>query len=261
MNEYFTSEAPSSQLAIESVNAAWISRLPIEGTVSGVIPLFEDSRINWLTERLELNGKSVLELGSFEGGHSYMLAKAGAEVTAIESNSLSYLKSLVAKEILGYEAKNLYGDFLSYLPSASNFDLIVASGVLYHMENPIELLCEIASKTSRVFLWTHYFDNDYRDWNPNLLTRLKDKFAQKGKVVEHKNFKYPVVTQYYLESLNLKEFCGGPTEQSAWMYRSDIIELLGKLEFDLVEIVFENREHQNGPSFAIYAEKTLNTLN
>jgi SAM-dependent methyltransferase len=255
INEYFTTEAPSIQLALDTINTNWVSKLPIVDTVTGEIPLFDDARMHWLVDRVNLRGKTVLELGSFEGGHSYILSKTGAEITAIESNSLSYLKALVAKDILGYRAKNLYGDFLEFLPSAPKFDLIVASGVLYHMENPVKLLCEIADKTSKIFLWTHYFDSNFQDWNPEVLVRLEDKFAIDGKFSEFKSHRYPVITQSYLESLNLKEFCGGPTERSAWMYRADILKLLAELGFKTIEVIMENREHKHGPSFAVYAEK------
>lgn len=256
INEFYTVEAPNTQITLDMLGAKWISHVPVENSKTGDIPLFDDVRIQWLCERLNVSGMKVLELGSFEGGHSFTLSKNGAIVTGIESNSLSFMKSLIAKEILNHEAKFLYGDLLKYLETSENYDLIVASGVLYHMENPVELLCLIAAKTNKVFLWTHYFDPDVTNWNLEMAKRLGDKFAYDGEVSAYLNFEYPVVTQRYLESLELKEFCGGPTEKSSWMFRRDIIDLLKKLGFNNLEIIMENVDHKHGPSFAIYAEKS-----
>ena len=80
-----------------------------------------------------------------------MLSKYGADVTGIESNSLSFMKSLIAKELLNHKAKFVYGDFVKYLEVSEDYELIVASGVLYHMENPVELLCRISLKTNKLF--------------------------------------------------------------------------------------------------------------
>ena len=254
-NEFFTQSGPSNQSTLDLVGANWISKVPLKHTTSGSIPLFEDGRIDWLTSRVEIDGFEVLELGSFEGGHTFMLNNAGGNVTAIESNSLSYLKSLVAKELLGFKAKYIYADFIQFLDNCDNFDLVVASGVLYHMENPVELLYKISLHTNRIFIWTHYFDNDFSKVNNEFSLRIHDKFTVANEIASYGNFSYSVVTQKYLESLDLKEFCGGPTEKSSWMFKDDIIDMIHKLGFDTVEVVLENADHKHGPSCAIYAER------
>ena len=255
LNDFFTLDAPSNQMTLDLLGAKWISHVPAENSITGNIPLFEDGRIQWLVEKVKISDLKVLELGSFEGGHSFLLSKNGANVTGVESNSLSFMKSLIAKEILNHDAKFLYGDLLKYLEMCDDYDLIVASGVLYHMENPVELLCRIALKTNRIFLWTHYFDPDVKNWNKEAAERVGDKFALGGDIATYSNFSFPVVTQSYLESLQLKEFCGGPTDKSSWMFRGDIIDLLKKLGFGRLEVVMENIDHIHGPSFAIYADK------
>ena len=256
INEYFTLESPNSQSTLDCLGAKWISKVPLKNVNSGHIPLFEDGRMDWLTKRIDVSGKQVLELGSFEGGHTFMLANAGASVTGVESNSLSFIKSLLGKELLQYQAQFLYGDILRYLETCNFYDIIVASGVLYHMENPVEMLCRVAKKTNRVFIWTHYFDSNFRNWNSEVVDRLADKFLDAGERAEFGDFSYPVITQKYLESLDLREFCGGPTEKSAWMFREDILDLLTHLNFKNIEIVMEKVDHKHGPSFAIYAEKS-----
>lgn len=165
------------------------------------------------------------------------------------------MKSLLAKELLQINARFIYGDFMGYLEIGEEYDLVVASGVLYHMINPVELLCKIAECTNRIYLWTHYFDPNTANLNGEIAKRVTDKFERSDSHSEFAGFSYPVVTQKYLESLNLKEFCGGPKDTSAWMYRDDILDLLGRLGFQNIEVVLEDVGHQNGPSFAVYAKK------
>lgn len=86
---------------------------------------------------------TVLELGPLEAGHTYMLEKMGARsIVAVEANSRAYLKCLIVKELFELKrAKFLLGDFVAYLKNNTrHFDLCLASGVLYHMQNPAELL-------------------------------------------------------------------------------------------------------------------------
>ena len=157
--------APSDQNAVDIMRREWASRFPGDlgnAIEAGQIPLFEDSRIIWAIEQLGgITGFHILELGPLEGGHSYMLEQNGAaSVFAVEGNTRAYIKCLITKEVLGLKrVKFGCGDFCTYLSQTSkHFDMILASGVLYHMRDPVSLIAEIARHTNRVYLWTHYWD-------------------------------------------------------------------------------------------------------
>ena len=108
-------------------------------------------------------GRTVLELGPLEGGHSYMLQHLGApSVVAVEANTRAFMRCLCIKEIFGLDRVHLkLGDFLAYLGEDSErFGIVAACGALYHMLDPIRLLDLIAEKTDRLLLWTHYYDAD-----------------------------------------------------------------------------------------------------
>src|SRR3954451_816201 len=141
----------------------WLSKLPAEiGLAGGPIDLFDDARIHRLLGAIDIAGQKVLELGPLEAGHTTHLLRAGAaHVTAIEGNSLAFLKCLAVKEALGLEnVRFLLGDFVDFLRQRQHaFDVCVASGVLYHMQNPVELI-ELLSQACRryLFLWSHYYD-------------------------------------------------------------------------------------------------------
>ena len=151
--EGYEASFPSRQTAVDVFRGEWVSQLP--GLEGGEIPLFADDRIAWLTDRVAVTGKTVLELGPLEGGHSYMLHQGGAgRVLAVEANRRAFLKCLIVKETFGLDrVEFLCGDLLEYLrQSTERFDLCLASGVLYHMRDPIEMLRLAARACDQLFL-------------------------------------------------------------------------------------------------------------
>ena len=127
------------------------------------MPLFEDPRVAWGLEALGgVSGQRALELGPMEGGHSYMLQRGGArEVVSIEGNQRCYLKCLVVKEVAGLDrVRYELGDFVEFMRATpERFDLCLASGVLYHMADPLEVVHLVSRVADRAFFWTHYHDD------------------------------------------------------------------------------------------------------
>jgi hypothetical protein len=255
---------PSPMSALSLFEGEWSSQFPqafVGGSGGpGGADLFEDARIHWLLDELgPVAGWNVLELGPLEGGHTYMLDRAGARVTAIESNSHAYLKCLVGKELVGGSPRFLYGDFMVYLEDArrrgEHFDLVVASGVLYHMQEPLELLELLGDVSSRIFLWTHYFDPDSSHWAPPIRARMTDKWASEPTLHSSRRLRARAWRQSYLESLEWAGFSGGPSEGSLWLHRQDLLTSLATLGFEDVRITHDQPDHPNGPAFSLLAQK------
>ena len=141
-NDASVSHAPTAQATIDILDG-WVSILPAElgAATRGFAPLFADERAIWAIDRLGgVRGATILELGPLEGGHTYMLDRAGAKsIIAIEGNKRCYLKCLITKELLGVDSAHLLlGDFVSWLEQdRRRFDVIWATGVLYHMTEPL----------------------------------------------------------------------------------------------------------------------------
>src|SRR5512136_1168112 len=186
----YSSDAPSPQAALDIFRGDWASALPppLESCRAGSMPLFSDPRISWAAEQLGgVEGRRVLELGPLEGGHSYLLERLGASsIVAVEGNARAYLKCLTIKELLGlHKVRFLFGDFVEYLrASPGGFDLGVASGVLYHVENPVELIALLGRACEQLFIWTHYYDRDAVARDP----RLARHFTR-STTVEHEAFR------------------------------------------------------------------------
>lgn len=249
--------APNPQVALDLFKGEWSSQLPgpYAALQAGPIGLFNDDRITWALEQLGgAAGKSVLELGPLEGGHSYMIEQAdAAEIIAIEANSRAFLKCLIVKELLGLKrVQFLCGDFIEYLRATPRrFDLIVASGVLYHMRDPAELIELLAQHTDHVFIWTHYYDAAVIKASPVLVPKFPG-----GRPAEHAGFKHSLYRQEYQLPPDCSGFCGGSATHSAWMPREEILACVRYFGFDQLQIAFDVPEHPNGPSFAFVASRS-----
>ena len=226
LDQYVTL-APSIQNALDIFQAEWASLLPgnLASLRAGNVPLFEDQRVLWAVEQLGgIQGKSVLELGPLEAGHTYMLEQLGAKsILSIEANTRAFLKCLIIKEVMDMRrAQFLCGNFVEYLLNCKDkFDVCFSAGVLYHMTNPAQLISSIAQVSNQVYIWTHYFDHQLIANNPD----LAPKFKFEGVSTEYQGFKHTLYHQSYQAALDLEGFCGGSQPFSYWMSRDDILIL------------------------------------
>lgn len=254
----YVHDAPSPQTAVDVFAGEWTSSLPPEaGATAGTIPLWCDPRIDWIVERGGgVAGKSVIELGPLEAGHTYMLERAGAHVTAIEGNSRAYLKCLVVKELLGMaNARFELGDFLPYMETTDHHaDLLVASGVLYHAPDPVRLLTAMGRVSDSIGIWTHYFDEVMYENNAGFRNVFAEPHEQTYRSPAGER-QLRLHRRLYLDSLQFKGFCGGAEESAVWMELDDIVALLGDLGFAHVEIGTNETEHVHGPCVLLYATR------
>ncbi len=254
----YANSPPSPQNAINIFYGDWISKFPdtLGATVAGQIELFSDERIHWfINETGGLEGKTVLELGPLEGMHSHLLEASGAKsITAVESDTRAFLKCLVTKELLDLSrVRFLCGDFIEYLRDdrSPHFDACIASGVLYHMINPAELISLIAKHCDQyLFLWTHYYDAEIIEANQQLSRRFSKPIA-----VNHQGFDYSICTRNYLESAGTGTFCGASGTKSSWMTKDDLFRCLKFFGFEIFRVWFDEPLHENGPSIAVIASR------
>ena len=259
LDSYVTS-VPSAQNAIDIFKGEWKSRFPSVAGLqcsAGQVPLFEDWRIDWALEQIGgVEGKAILELGPLEGGHSFMMERSGAaSITAIEANTRAFLKCLIAKELLRLKRVHFQcGDFVEYLRQRpGKFDFCIASGVLYHQTNPIELLHLLGEACDQVYIWTHYFEPEIVRQNPNLSQNFKS-----SENTEYGGFKHVLHLHQYADSLTVPGFCGGGNSYSNWISRDDLFR--GLEHFGFRDIVVRSSEddtahHPNGPAISLVATK------
>lgn len=249
-------QPPGPQQVLDIFRGEWSSAMPAESglqTQPGRAPLFEDDRVTWAVAQAGgVSGKRILEIGPLEGGHSYMLERAGAaEVVAVEANTRSFLKCLCVKEVFGLHAVRFrLGDCVSFMErDPGGWDMVFASGILYHMKDPMSFLALLPKMAPKLLLWTHYFDESVVRGTPALAHKFGplEKSSRNG-------FAFEFVEQSYKEALQWNGFCGGSAATSLWLTRDTILGFLRHLGYSRIEVSFETPDHPNGPAFAVYAD-------
>jgi SAM-dependent methyltransferase len=246
----FETRAPSHQTAFDVFKGRWASGLSrvLPGVVAGEDDLFvADGRPARVLERFAsreggLAGQRVLELGPLEGAHTYQLERLGAAVTAVEANVEAWLKCLIVKEQLQLRARFLLGDFVAHLEQAPDgYDLIFASGVLYHLPDPARAIAAMAGRTDRVFIWTHVHDD--RAWP-----------RSKPIVVERDGQRLTYHVRAYRER-GYSRFWGGAHAAAAMLTREDLLACLARHGFTELDVHEETPDHPHGPALSLSAWK------
>lgn len=249
------SRLPAQQNAVDLV-PGWHHAFPEQYTIrAGQAELYNDGRIQWAIEQFgNFEGKRVLELGPLEAFHTAMLERQNPSVLdAVEANVAAYLRCLITKQVLDLRlAKFHLGNFLRWLERDNlKYDLIVGCGVLYHMNDPIELLDLISRRTDAVYIWTHYFDPTATQNDPRYLAL--DGSVRTVRCGQHT---ISLHGRHYYGAEKDIMFCGGPEDLHYWMEKTQIVDVLRTLGFDDVRSAHDHPDHPNGHAISIFARRT-----
>jgi hypothetical protein len=258
LDDFKYNKEPPSRQAVVDLYKPWASILPDtphgEKLVSnGGSGLFDDHRIKLLLGIVQVNGTRVLELGPLEGGHSYMLSRAGAHVVAIEGSPLAYTKLLAVNEIYGLKhVQFLYGNFIAFVKESvekkRKFHAVICVGVLYHMTDPMELLFMLSQITDNILIWTQYY-------NPKIL--LSYIWLNDDKPITVGGYTHTPHKHKY--DSRGKTFLGGQDPVACWLERKDILGGLAMFGFNkfhhLEKSIPEEENHPHGSQFTFLARR------
>jgi hypothetical protein len=256
--EVYVATAPSIQGTLDLFKGEWASAFPPSlGThVAGRLPLFADNRLKWGVEGLGgVRDRNVLELGPLDGGHTFALEQMGAAgITAVEANQRAYLRCLVLKEVLDLtRSRFLLGDCRAFLRDnpERRFDVCVASGILYHLDDPIDLLFLLSQACPKVYIWTHYFDSRRIVRRPSVHARFRSAAANR---IRH-GFEHVAHPYHYEFERFYSQFAGGSKHVAHWLEREQLIDALRHFGYAEIQVAFEEPDHIHGPAIAITAQK------
>ena len=225
----------------------WWTTFTVDGVkVGGHSDPNDDWRLFWTLEAVGgARDKRILELGSFEGGHTKFLLDRGArEVVGIEGFRPAWLRSLVVKEIFGLEAARLlYGDFCDYVGSYTGdpYDLVLAFGVLYHQRNPAQLIRDLAGVTNRVLVWSQVADKTSPPGEETTVTA--GDAAYRGRVNHYGNTRD-----------TSPDYCGGVHPSAVWLYPDEQLRAFTDAGFAFVAKHPDHRT-DHGPAMLYAASK------
>ncbi|MBV6631593.1 MAG: class I SAM-dependent methyltransferase [Alphaproteobacteria bacterium] len=250
-NQFYLVDPPHHQHGFDLFKGEWSSDVP--GYDTGHATLFDDARLNWIAKRCGgYADKTILELGPLEAGHTYIIAKEKPKrLLSLEANTRAFLKCLVAANALRIDAEFMLGDFVPYLGETEDrFDLLVASGVLYHMKEPFKVIEGMARVADRIGIWTHYYDPNVATTNQTLAQHISTEPQEvefHGQTLHQHRYDYE-------GTLGWAGFCGGTAPFANWVPQADIVKAFDLLGFD-TDIGNDQPDHAHGACMMLYAQR------
>jgi SAM-dependent methyltransferase len=205
----------------------WVTKFQIDGKgFGGDYDAASDSRVVQFHAAFP-DVTSVLELGSFEGGHTASVAQLPGiqRVVALEGRPENVARAEFALDLLGVRNVDVrVVDLETFdLSTLGSFDVVFNCGLLYHLPRPWELLERIAAVANRMYLSTHYAADESVDTN------------QHG---------YP---GYWYQEFGYADRLSGLAPSSFWPTRAALIEMLAASGFSHSDVVFDDPNFPHGP--------------
>ena len=153
------------------------------------------------------------------------------------------------KELFNLPARFLFGDFNGFLQQTpQRYDWVLASGVLYHTQEPVELLERIARTTDNLMVWTMYYDAAVVEASEELRAHFDPEPV-------HATFRGADIEMYrynYLEAL-MARLQRRPCASSMWLTKESLLGALNKLGYKVT--VGHDGQTPNGASLALVASR------
>jgi len=212
----------------------WVTRFSIRGhTYGGSVDFEGDLRVKQFCRAFP-DARTVLELGSLEGGMTFELARnmPGARIHGVEGRPSNLEKSRLVQGLLGIRNVEFQQVNLEVVPLSDlgRFDAVLCAGLLYHLPRPWELLAGFQAVTDRVLISTHYAAEDRAD-----------------EEVEG-------IRGHWYREYGEEDPLSGLSPRSFWMTLPAITSRLQADGFD-VEVVSDEPGHQNGPLLSLVARR------
>src|SRR5688500_10902724 len=214
----------------------------IEKTVNLFIPLARD-------ERSKLR---VVDLGCLEGGYTVQFARMGFDTLGIEAREENIQKCNYVKSNLSYSNLNFVHDDVRNLSKYGKFDITFCSGVLYHLNDPIQFLRTVSTCTSKLLLLNTHFtrEKDLRYDFGALNSYLIDRILKRIKKLKYrKNYRLSIISQsegyrgrWYKEwketekkdKIEKMVWASYNNNKSFWLCKKDLTKALHDVGFDSV---------------------------
>ncbi|MGI8639062.1 MAG: class I SAM-dependent methyltransferase [Pyrinomonadaceae bacterium] len=213
----------------------WITKFEInEVEYGGNFDAMKDERIQqFFTDFPAV--KTILELGSLEGGHSFALAQNPnvEKVVAVEAREKNIEKAKFIQRLLDDKKVEFIEADLEKtdLTKLGTFDAVFCSGLLYHLLEPWKLIEQCGKISPNIFIWTQYAcENEAKKFSNG----FRGKWYREGG---------------WLDPLS------GVSKYSFWLSMGSLISLLTTNDFKDIHIIENNLNHPRGCAITLSATK------
>ena len=213
----------------------WITKFVVEGqTYGGDYDAMNDPRIDQFFQSFP-EAHSILELGSFEGGHTLALAQRPhvTRVLGVEGRAYNITRARFAQRLLKISnAEFVEGNLEKHdWARSGKFDAVYCVGLLYHLPKPWELIQKISRVSPNLFLWTHYT-------------------AEKNALKKLKGFEGVFVPEH-----GLQDPLSGLSVNSFWPSMASLRAILTQSGYRTIRVIEDNAQHPHGPSVTLAASR------
>lgn len=210
----------------------WVTKFTINGAAyGGAFDAMNDARLAQFHEHFP-NVKTILELGSLEGGHSFGLARNTnvQRIVALEGRPFNIERAQFVQKLLGVDKVTFVEANLEETDLAAHgqFDAVFCAGLLYHLPEPWKLIAQCARVSPGLFIWTHYAADD----------NTVEVNGYQGK--------------WYQES-GLRDPLSGMSKESFWPTLAFLKTMLSQHGYDKVHVIEDDPKHPHGPATTLAA--------
>lgn len=218
-----------------------------------------DTRLKALLRVLEfcyrgrLANMRVADLGCLEGGFALALAQRGMNVVGIEARAENLAKARLLKqhfdlpnlEFVQDDVKNFTRD------NFGDFDVVLALGILYHLDQPAAWLRQIAGATRSVLI----VDSHYAPDDEASLALIDERIAQLSALERIEDGAATYEGRWFFEYGEDAEredqlWASYSNRKSFWLTKDSLLRAVSSAGFDLV---FEQHDY----SAALYKHFTI----
>ena len=213
--------------------APWIYQFRIDGAdYGGAISAVGDKRVERFFDFAPQVG-TILELGSLEGAHSFILAEHPGvkRVVSVEGREINLRKARFVQELLQIRNVEFVQANLESadLAAFGKFDAVFCCGLLYHLPAPWKLLEQLPAIAPALFIWTHYAaEAEARDIGNGL----------RGKIHHEGGEDEPL---------------SGMSPTATWLTLDSLLSVLKASGYARTEVIHDDPTHANSPAASVGA--------
>jgi SAM-dependent methyltransferase len=202
-----------------------------------------DTRLRSIWRMLSLfyrdgfKGLRVADLGCLEGGFALAMAQRGMNVIGIEARQTNLRKALLLKE--HFELSNLEfrrDDVKNFTrESYGTFDIVLALGILYHLDEPIKWMRQLAAATNGLLI----IDSHFAPSHDAGLALLDQRLSQLGPIQEIKDGETTFEGRWYADCSDSADretqvWASYSNAKSFWLTKDSLCCGLMRAGFNLV---------------------------
>jgi SAM-dependent methyltransferase len=213
----------------------WIYQFEIDRRLyGGGISAVGDVRVERFL-RFAPNARTILELGSLEGAHSFLLAQHPGvkRLVALEGREANLRKARFVQQHLQIRNVEFIQANLEVADLAvfGKFDAVFCCGLLYHLPEPWKLLAQLPAIAPLLFIWTQYAaDNEAAELSCGL----------RGKI--------------HIEG-GPDEPLSGMSSTATWLTLDSLRGVLNSNGYEKIEVIHDDPAHPNGPAITLGARR------